>query len=948
MAWQGNEAGTGRARCRLASFSLLIGVLATGCGGGASSGVSKATSPTISWATPASIVYGTVLNASQLNASANVAGTFVYSPGSGALLTAGSNTLSATFTPSDMTDYTTATATTQLTVEQAAPTITWAAPASISSSTTLNATQLDATANVAGTFVYSPALGAVLPVGNDTLSVTFTPNDTTDYATVKSTVPITVTAGTLVAPVVTWATPLPILYGTPLTAAQLNATANVPGTFVYSPGAGAVEPVGSDTLSVTFAPSDTSSYSIVQASVQLTVTSSTPGSKDILSFVKQMVNLDNLAEFPGSNVNSGISDSKDPRAWGPYATCFYCNVDGGNFLGDITVGTRTEHIMLNVQGPGVITRFWIGGPAFTGYNIRFYFDGSSTPSIVSDLNALMQSQSAYISNSQLEYQAGETYGIVLSAGTPPGLDLYLPIPFEQSVMVTYDGPDNTSLSPLVQAARTLDFIFEYEQLSPGTPVSTYTLADYNNNLPAITAALTNLPPVGLTAPSSGPFTDAAATVILNQTIPAGGNATVQLPNGANAIRFLQTNVGTSGEVLAGLTMNMTFDGENTVSSVPFGSFFGSGAGLNAGTTMTQSVTADGTLTSRWTMPYQNNGSLIVSNTTDAPVMVSLSADIGPYQWDANSMHFHAYRRVNGPFVTTNNQSMRFLEVLGSGVYVGDNEVVDQTQDPGDTSFDWWGEGDELVYIDSSLFPRRGTGSEDYFGYAYGNPAFFQSPWTSQVAVPTQLGAGENSFQYDGITVLNRNRLLDTIPFNKQLRFDFEVDDHDQSSSSHLQVDHTAFFYALPGATIVSDGIVSGGTYTINSKISGWNLDSSGGSIHTDIFKKDNAQSYIVTATTNGYYTIQDVGTGLYVGVPGNSPAAGVPLALLPASPAGCGLLWTVSLATGANDYYVLTNSCGRLVMDLVNGSTVPDTTVQQYTANGTDAQSWRFNLPPAQ
>jgi large repetitive protein len=45
---------------------------------------------------------------------------------------------------------------------------------------------------VPGTFVYSPAAGTVLAAGTQTLSVTFTPNDATDYATATATVTITV------------------------------------------------------------------------------------------------------------------------------------------------------------------------------------------------------------------------------------------------------------------------------------------------------------------------------------------------------------------------------------------------------------------------------------------------------------------------------------------------------------------------------------------------------------------------------------------------------------------------------------------------------------------------------------------------------------------------------------------------------------------------------------
>src|SRR5262245_33181953 len=68
--------------------------------------------PTITWSNPASIVYGTALGATQLNATASVPGTFTYTPAAGTILKAGSGqTLSVSFTPTDTTDYTSATAT---------------------------------------------------------------------------------------------------------------------------------------------------------------------------------------------------------------------------------------------------------------------------------------------------------------------------------------------------------------------------------------------------------------------------------------------------------------------------------------------------------------------------------------------------------------------------------------------------------------------------------------------------------------------------------------------------------------------------------------------------------------------------------------------------------------------------------------------------------------------
>jgi hypothetical protein len=79
--------------------------------------------PTITWPTPANIVYGTALSGTQLNATASVPGTFSYAPAAGTVLTVGAHTLTATFTPTDTTDYTSNTATVTLTVIPMSPTL---------------------------------------------------------------------------------------------------------------------------------------------------------------------------------------------------------------------------------------------------------------------------------------------------------------------------------------------------------------------------------------------------------------------------------------------------------------------------------------------------------------------------------------------------------------------------------------------------------------------------------------------------------------------------------------------------------------------------------------------------------------------------------------------------------------------------------------------------------
>ena len=80
-----------------------------------------------------------------------------------------------------------------------------------------------------------------------------------------------VTISVLTVPTLSWTAPAPISYGTPVSAAWLNATSSVPGTFSYSPAAGTVLPAGSQILSVTFTPTDTATYATATQTVTLVV-----------------------------------------------------------------------------------------------------------------------------------------------------------------------------------------------------------------------------------------------------------------------------------------------------------------------------------------------------------------------------------------------------------------------------------------------------------------------------------------------------------------------------------------------------------------------------------------------------------------------------------------------------------------------------------------------------
>ncbi|MBI2517679.1 MAG: hypothetical protein HYV95_12315, partial [Opitutae bacterium] len=87
------------------------------------------------------------------------------------------------------------TASGNLVIAKAAPTISWTAPGTIAYGTALSATQLNATANVPGTFTYTPASGTVLPAGpNQILTANFTPSDTANYTAATASNTITVGA----------------------------------------------------------------------------------------------------------------------------------------------------------------------------------------------------------------------------------------------------------------------------------------------------------------------------------------------------------------------------------------------------------------------------------------------------------------------------------------------------------------------------------------------------------------------------------------------------------------------------------------------------------------------------------------------------------------------------------------------------------------------------------
>ncbi len=227
---------------------------------------------TVTWNNPAAITYGAALSSSQLNATANVPGTFVYTPTNNSVLATGNNPLTVVFTPTDTVDYSSVTDTVSLVVLPASLTVTAA-----SYSRPFNTANPVFTGTINGvvnsdniTANYSSSATFSSPVGTYPIvpSLVDPNNRSTNYT-------VNLVNGILVvghpAEVNTWTNPAPIIYGTPLSSIQLNESVNVVGTYTYSPAAGTILNTGTNTLSVVFTPSDPVDYISVTDSVSLVV-----------------------------------------------------------------------------------------------------------------------------------------------------------------------------------------------------------------------------------------------------------------------------------------------------------------------------------------------------------------------------------------------------------------------------------------------------------------------------------------------------------------------------------------------------------------------------------------------------------------------------------------------------------------------------------------------------
>lgn len=415
-------------------------------------------------------------------------------------------------------------------------------------------------------------------------------------------------------------------------------------------------------------------------------------------------------------------------------------------------------VLLDTAGPGVVTRIWSANPSGT---VRIYLDGSATPVIDAPLDALLD---------------GAVQPIVAPYAfkAADGHNLYFPIPFRRHCRI------------LVQTdEKGLFYQVDYRRYPDATKLESFSAT-------ALAAAecpkLRTAARLELAARLALPQLTAAESFTL--AIEPGKRSEQRLvaAPGGSVIRELRVRPSSlDAAALRGTILTLEFDGEPTV-QVPLGDFFGTGPGLADVRSLPLTVdTERGLLVSRWPMPYREHATIALTGASSARFDAAFEVAIDPNPWTEDTLLFGAQWHAPSVQTSTPANDWALLALRGAGKYVGTLLNVQNG------ALQWWGEGDERIFIDDERFPSHfGTGTEDYFGYGWCSNERFTLPFIGQ----TQSSGQQNW----GSTSLYRFHVLDAIPFRTSVRFDLEVR-HWRKQPVPLVYDAIGFFYVRPGATV---------------------------------------------------------------------------------------------------------------------------------------------------
>lgn len=493
------------------------------------------------------------------------------------------------------------------------------------------------------------------------------------------------------------------------------------------------------------------------------------------SLLGRMTDRSAIASWPEPEFVCAQSSSYDRDSVAPDQEGWFANGDRSQFLRTEETHGRTEHVLLDQRGPGALVRFWAtwdgaGEEEFSNGTLRIYLDEQPEPTIEAPI-------AEAISGGLL---APAPLSQFVSPDAPEASrahNLYLPIPYARHCKVTYE--TDVLIDRGGHHGEALYYQINHVTYPEGTPVETYSAAVRARAGAAIEAACRAL--------AAGPVEEPRDRCRAAGSIPAGAAETLTW-EGSRALHAISLSLQAEdrAQALRSTVIELQFDGERTV-WCPLDAFFGCGTAQSATRSWYTAVDAE-RMTARWVMPFQSSATLTLHNLGMQPIEFALDVDHAAWAWDLRSMHFHAsWYELHAHEVSAGTsgtaEDVNFVTIEGQGVYVGDTLTVFNTTRA------WWGEGDEKIWVDDDAFPSHfGTGTEDYYGYAWCRPEVFAAPFHAQ-----PLGAG--NFE-PGLTVNSRYRSLDAIPFQRRLQMDMELW-HWHDATIHYAP--AVFWYALPGA-----------------------------------------------------------------------------------------------------------------------------------------------------
>jgi len=255
--------------------------------------------------------------------------------------------------------------------------------------------------------------------------------------------------------------------------------------------------------------------------------------------------------------------------------------------------------------------------------------------------------------------------------------------------------------------------------------------------------------------------------------------------------------------LKALVLRMYWDGEASPSvETPLGDFFGLGLGdYFRYQSIPLSVASDKALNCFFPMPFQKHARITVTNEGSVTVdAFYFNIDFRAYSapLPADELYFHAqYRQaapadgwtdrwksnadplVNDKKNPTGEGNYTWMEAKGRGHFVGVTMSILQNQD------DWWGEGDDMFFVDGETTPSiNGTGSEDYIlgAWAFGNHPFAYALYGAPVQGEPKAGSRTSVYRF---------HLDSPITFTKSLRATIEHGHADHRSDNFFSV---AYWY----------------------------------------------------------------------------------------------------------------------------------------------------------